>query len=282
MGDLGLLELVRAGDELHAVVVAGGRCHHVDLGSYPETVRAARVLRFSITQAMLRGEPLRPALDPLTRRFRSVLRRIGERELVIAPVGHLQALPWAALTDRPFTVVPSAAAWMGAQSARRSDGPVLLVPGPGLAHAEAEIEALSAIYPDALATTRPELSGARLVHFATHGMFRADDPLQSSLALADGPLTAYDLEAHSAVPQTVVLSACDAGRGDGALGLASVLLSIGARTVIAPVTPVRDADSPAFMQALHRLLASGTAPAQALATLDRPPGVLGVQCFGAG
>jgi CHAT domain-containing protein len=100
--------------------------------------------------------------------------------------------------------------------------------------------------------------------------------------LADGPLTAYDLEALSAVPQTVVLSACDAGRGDGALGLASVLLSIGARTVIAPVTPVRDSDSPAFMQGLHRLLASGIAPARALAMLERPPGVLGVQCFGAG
>jgi hypothetical protein len=282
LGDLGLLELVRAGDELHAVVVAGGRCHHVDLGSYPETARAVRVLGFSITQAMRRGEPLRPALDPLTSRFRDVLRRLGDRELVIAPVGDLQALPWAALTDRPFTVVPSAAAWLGAQSARRSGGPVLLVPGPGLAHAETEIEALSAIYPDAVATPRPELSGARLAHFAAHGTFRADDPLLSSLALADGPLTAYDLEALCAVPQTVVLSACDAGQGDGPLGLASVLLSLGTRTVIAPVTPILDADSPAFMQALHRLLAAGTGPAQALAALDRPPGVLGVQCFGAG
>ncbi|MEO5875942.1 MAG: CHAT domain-containing protein, partial [Streptosporangiaceae bacterium] len=279
---LALLELVRAGDELHAVVVAGGRCHRLELGSSTEAGREVRLLLFSLTQAMLRGGSLQPALDPLLRRFRQVLRRAGERELVIAPVGDLHALPWAALTDRPFTVVPSAAAWLGAQCVRRSHGPVLLVPGPGLAHADAEIEALSAVYPDAEITTRPALAGARLVHFATHGTFCPEDALQSSLALADGPLTGYDLDALRPVPPTVVLSACDAGRGTGALGLASVLLSIGARTVIAPVTPVRDADSPAFMHALHTALAQGTPPAQALAGLPRPPGVLGFQSFGAG
>ena len=38
------------------------------------------------------------------------------------------------------------------------------------------------------------IDGARVVHFAAHGTFRADSPLFSALRLDDGPLTVYDLE----------------------------------------------------------------------------------------
>ena len=60
--------------------------------------------------------------------------------------------------------------------------------------------------------TLAAFDGAALAHVAAHGMFRADNPLFSSLRLADGPLTVYDLEGIGHAPRTVVLAACDTAR----------------------------------------------------------------------
>jgi len=54
----------------------------------------------------------------------------------------------------------------------------------------------------------------RLAHVAAHGTFRADNPQFSSLHLADGPLTVYDLERIVRPPEWIVLSACEAGRSE--------------------------------------------------------------------
>ena len=71
------------------------------------------------------------------------------------------------------------------------------------------------------------------MHLACHGSFRADNPLFSTLSLADGPLTVYDLERCRTMPRTVVLSACNVGHVAVAprgtlLGLASALMTFGA------------------------------------------------------
>src|SRR5207253_9725347 len=86
---------------------------------------------------------------------------------------------------------------------------------------------------------------AELVHVAADGHFRADSPQFSSLLLADGPLTVYDIECVQRVPRTVVLSSCDAApvevrAGDELLGVAAALLGLGVRTVVAPVFSVPD------------------------------------------
>src|SRR5205085_12534957 len=121
--------------------------------------------------------------------------------------------------------------------------------------AEAEIDALGGLYPSsvrltgAAATTtrlREALDGVAVAHVCAHGSFRADNPLFSSLELADGPLTVYDLEALRRAPATMVLSSCDAGLsavhpGDELLGLAAALLALGTRTLVASLLPVPDA-----------------------------------------
>jgi CHAT domain-containing protein len=203
-------------------------------------------------------------------------------------------VPWAALLSlrgRPVTVVASATAWLAAPGAP-GRGRSVLVAGPGLAHADAEVTELARHYPAATVlrgaaarvdAVRDALDGAGLAHLATHGTFRDGNALLSSLALADGPLTAYDLETLRTPPRLVVLSACDAGRaGEAPLGLPGVLLAFGTATVIASVTPVRDADARDFMVAVHDRLARGVPPAQALAAVPRSPGVLGFTCFGTG
>jgi tetratricopeptide (TPR) repeat protein len=243
------------------------------------------------------------ALDPagaaqrLERRLLVPLSRVlGDRELVLAPTGVLRGLPWSALpalAGRPVSVVPSAAAWAGGSpdAPVRTDGPVVLVAGPGLDHSEPEVTALARLYPGASVlcgpaataeAVRDALDGAELAHLAAHGEFRSGNALLSGLLMAGGPLLTHDLEGLARPPRIVVLSACDAGRAEGVMGMAAVLLASGTTCVIASVTPVRDRPARDFMVAFHRLLATGLSPARALAAVPRTPGVLGFQCFGTG
>jgi tetratricopeptide (TPR) repeat protein len=298
LGERALVELVRIGGELHAVTVAGGRCQRWPLGSYEAAARDARLVRFALDRLNRGGDGAGfvQAVEQAAVKIPAELcQAVGERDLVIIPVGALHALPWAALPSlrkRPFTIAPSAAAWLHAAQHPDRPGRTVLAAGPGLAHARAEVAALTRLYPTAAVLTGPHanaaniltaMDGARMVHIAAHGEFRADHPLLSHLGLADGPLMAYDLEQPRTSPATVVLSACDAARsGTEALGLVSILLALGTTNVIASVTPVADAATRSFMPAFHTNLQQTSSPAQALAALPRAAGTLGFQCFGAG
>ncbi|MWA00128.1 CHAT domain-containing protein [Actinomadura sp. LD22] len=303
LADRALVELVAVDGELHAVTVADGRIRRHRLGGVDAVARETGLIRYALGR--LAGADDDAALTAVTEsaeRLDLLLRAAvpsgaGDRDLVIAPTGPLHGLPWAvlpSLAGRPFTVVPSAAAWLRARADRPSGGRTVLVAGPGLAHAEREITALLDAHPGALVLDGPDaraepvrdaLDGAALAHIAAHGEFREGNALFSRLRLADGPLTVHDLDALAAPPRVVVLSACDIGRcdeGDAAVGMAGVLLALGAGTVIASVVPVRDAAAPEFMSAFHAGLAAGLPPSRALAAVPRPPGVAGFLCFGSG
>jgi CHAT domain-containing protein len=126
------------------------------------------------------------------------------------------------------------------------------VAGPGLEGAEREVVELASQYRSATVLTgaaataeavRSALDGAALVHVAAHGRFRADNPLFSSLTLADGPLTVYDLETVRRAPHTLVLSACESGLsdvrpGDELMGLAAALFSLNSRTLLTIFLPL--------------------------------------------
>ena len=114
------------------------------------------------------------------------------------------------------------------------------------------------------------LAKTDLLHVAAHGTSRADNPAMSSLRVADGPLTVFDLESAAVVPPVVVLSACDLGTGEGRLagpmsGFVAALRAGGARCVIGAVGPVDDLATKDLMLAFHEGMRSGTAPAAALA-----------------
>ena len=49
------------------------------------------------------------------------------------------------------------------------------------------------------------LDGATVAHLACHGHFRSDSPLFSSLELADGPLSGYQLQRLRRAPELIVL-----------------------------------------------------------------------------
>jgi CHAT domain-containing protein len=156
---------------------------------------------------------------------------------------------------------------------------VALAHGPRLDHAEAEITALARLYPEAkplhgadagAEAVAASWDGARLAHLAAHGRFRRDNPLFSNLELADGPLTVYDLESLRRAPRVLILSACEAALsgispGDELMGVASALLALGCKTLIASVAPVPDEHTRTLMVALHAALDRGLRPARALA-----------------
>jgi len=100
--------------------------------------------------------------------------------------------------------------------------------------------------------------------------------LFSSIRLADGPLFAYELDQNSQAAEHVVLSACELGQatirpGDEALGLTSVLLHLGTRSVVAGVARVHDEVAAEVMPQYHSLLADGMDSAQALAAVCSQP-----------
>jgi CHAT domain-containing protein len=118
------------------------------------------------------------------------------------------------------------------------------------------------------------MTTATLAHIAAHGVFRSDNPMFSTLQMSDGPLFVHEMDALSAVPETVVLAACSSGRsgvlpGDELLGTAAVLMGAGVRTVIAPLIPIADDVSTQIANGLHTGLRSSQPPAAALAAMLR-------------
>jgi CHAT domain-containing protein len=181
-------------------------------------------------------------------------------------------------------------------------GGTVLVAGPAPAQATPEVLAISERLPESTVLTGAQanvaavltaLDGSARAHLATHGAFRADNPLFSHLQLADGALTVYDLSGLHRPPGLLVLSACDSGLsavhpGDELQGLSAAMLSLGTRAVVASLGPVRDEATRALMVDLHRHLAGGLGVAAALATaqaaLDPGYGTTGGSfvCLGAG
>ena len=173
-----------------------------------------------------------------------------------------------------------------------------MVCGPGLPLAEEEGRAIAACYADATllvgegATVGAVAEAMRRVdvaHLVCHGSFSSENPMFSSLRLADGPMFVYDLERLSTPPHVVVLSACSAGNhatpaGKEILGLTASLLATGPRAVIAATVAVLDASSTVdFMGDLHRELAAGTGPAEALRRARQAHPIIGgaFACHGA-
>ena len=210
-----------------------------------------------------------------------------EDELVVVPVGALQQVPWPALHPGPTSLAPSASSW--ARSLQPGDPPrehVVLVSGPGLPGAVAEVRALRSHHPDAVVLEPPDstvdavaaaLAGADLVHLACHGRLRADNPAFSSLVLSDGPLSVHEIDLRGLAPRRVVLAACDSAadvalEGNELFGFVTALFARGTTAVAASIVAVPDVDAVPLMCALHEQLVLGQRLAPALhaarATLD--------------
>jgi CHAT domain-containing protein len=141
-----------------------------------------------------------------------------------------------------------------------------------------EVLALSSLFPEAVnllddRATRASLyehsPTAHVLHLACHGRFRYDNPLFSSLQLADGWLTVRDAYRLNLTCELVTLSACETGvnmlaPGDEWIGLARGFFSAGAPTLLASLWAVDDEATTRLMMEFYFHLRAGVRPGAAL------------------
>ncbi len=130
LGGVQLVEIVDINGTLNVLLCGAGRVRQVVAGKTADAVRAADFARF----ALRRIARARPADDPDS--AAAILKAagpqlqeavlgpasglLGDGPLIVIPPGRLHAIPWAvlpALASRPFSVAPSAGAWLRASSA---------------------------------------------------------------------------------------------------------------------------------------------------------------------
>jgi CHAT domain-containing protein len=285
LGTTQLIEIIDLDDHLHVLSCAAGRVRHFTAGRTEDAVRASALARFALHR-LARSRPgdntgsalgILKAVGPQLQDalLGPAASDLGDSPVVVVPPGKLHTIPWAlipALSGRPFSVAPSAGAWLRAHSASPpSRRHVTLARGPGLVTDGAEVPLIADLYDDVTVLGGAEatagrvlsaLDGAWLGHIAAHGSFRADSPMFSSLRMYDGPLTVYDFEQLDRAPYRLVLSSCDSGLqapagADELLGLVSSLLPLGTAGIVASIVPLNDYAVVPLMVGLHRYLRAG-------------------------
>src|SRR5205814_2244200 len=108
---------------------------------------------------------------------------------------------------------------------------------------------------------RPSRPRPRFIHLATHGRFRRDNPMFSSVQLGTSRLSLFDLYQLDLPAELVTLSGCGTGLnvtegGDEVLGLVRGLLYAGTQSALVTLWDVHDLSTSEFMTAFYSALAS--------------------------
>ncbi len=208
--------------------------------------------------------------------------------LIIVPHGPLHYLPIHALYDggsflleqHEISYLPGASFLRYCHDARPADTDLIAVGhsrGGRLPQAVREAGTVAAILEgrailenDAtLDTVQRAATECSVLHMATHGDFRPDNPLFSGLALADGWLTTLDIFNLRLHASLVTLSACQTGRsviggGDELLGLMRAFLCAGAASLVLSLWAVEDRSTAQLMETFYRKMAAGWSKGSAI------------------
>lgn len=292
LDECALVAYVVAADRVVALVVTADAVKRVDLGDsgslrgmlgglLPDLDVAATHLPGPLGAAV-RGDLVDRMARLSNMLVAPLIDYIGDSPVVLTPSAVLAPVPWTLLTGfvgRPVTVAQSATTWL----ARRAT-PVRLdsagfVAGPRVMRAPDEVAVSAASWPGARCLTGDEASAEAVaslaqevdvLHIAAHGRHSAENPLFSGVELTDGAWHGYDIDLLAAVPDVVLLSACEVGRsnvrwGEELIGLVGAWLHAGTRVVIASPAVVADEVAHKVFSDLHAGLAKGLVPAEALA-----------------
>jgi CHAT domain-containing protein len=216
----------------------------------------------------------------------------GAQRLLVAPDGLLFAVPFHALHDGrryllegyEIAYIPSARTLQLCEEnqRRRTCATQALVVGysrdDSLPSVRQEVEAVSRAIPRACVFDDDAISLSALqacanqsgvLHFATHAVFRRDNPLFSALQLAGGEwlrvMDLYTLRLNGAL---VTLSGCETGRhrllGGDLVGLSRGFFCAGASTLVVSLWPVDDVSTALLMEWFYSYLAAGETAISAL------------------
>jgi tetratricopeptide (TPR) repeat protein len=296
-----LVEYYRVGETFHACLLSRNSLRIVPAGSVPVLRRVQQLLRFQLAKFRLGPEYVKRFHEQLLNAANAHLHELHEQliaplaayirsagHLIVAPHDFLHHLPFHALLDEKgralgdrFTVsyTPSASVYYlcATKPGTPAGGSLVMgLPDPAAPQIEHEVRAVAAVLPDseiflgAAATAqvlRENGPASRFVHIATHGCFRRDNPMFSSIRLGDSHLSLFDLYQLDLPCELVTLSGCGTGLnmvvgGDELLGLVRGLLYSGARSVLVTLWDVNDESTAEFMKVFYEALpANGKAVA---------------------
>jgi tetratricopeptide (TPR) repeat protein len=218
-----------------------------------------------------------------------VAQQLTAQHLIFVPHGLLHYVPFHALFDGAQYVIdrhtvsysPSASIYALCQTrTANSSGAslVLGIPDPQAPAILDEVQALTGVldqaelFVGANATAdilRDKGPASRIIHIATHGRFRQDNPMFSAIRLGDSFLSLFDLYQLKLPVELITLSGCSTGlnvvaAGDELIGLARGLLHAGAQSLILSLWDVHDKSTAEFMSVFYRLIGQGQSKATAL------------------
>jgi tetratricopeptide (TPR) repeat protein len=268
---LEIIPLVEAGDVASSLRMLGFQLSKFEVPGL-ETIQSSHSL-LAATQSRLR-DLYHQLVGPL-------LRKLSGRRLIVAPHGVLHYLPFHALLEGDtylidrFTIsyTPSASmyaicAGVGRQASPRNAGTSLLlgVPDKRAPWIRNEIRSVAEILPNSVIrlgrqaginVLRTVGASSRIIHIATHGVFRRDNPMLSTVRLGDSYVNIYDFYELSLPVELLTLSGCSTGlsviaAGDELLGLIRGLLTTGAEALLLSLWDVHDQTTARLMASFYR------------------------------
>ena len=299
--DTALVEYFRIQDRYLACVLTRDQLHIYPVTLQSRVQKLIQLLQFQMSKFRLDSKYVATFSQSLLQTTQGHLQNLYQE--LIAPIrqwvnvdhlvfvqhGSLHHVPFHALRDRDSYLIdhfsisyaPSASVFALCQKKEANsfgDSLILGVPDAQTPSIQTEVEALAEILPrarlfvgegateDVLRTHGPS---SRMVHVATHGYFRQDNPMFSSIRLGGSHLSLYDI-CHLQMPvELVVLSGCATGLnavtpGDELMGLERGLLQAGAQSLLLSLWDIHDESTKDFMIEFYTFMLQGLPKAKAM------------------
>ena len=288
-GDTALVEYYSTGDRLIAAVITRETIKITAISVVSRIIHYLHLLRFQLSKFRMGSaythrfeQPLLSAthghLEALyAELIAPIQEQLKAKRLIFVPHGALHFLPFHALRTgdeflcdaHTISYSPSATVFALCQEKTGNDQPnslVMGIPDERAPHILSEVRSVAKLLPHpelflgAQATSqvlRERGSASSLLHIATHGTYRQDNPMFSGIRLGDGYLNLYDLYQIRLPAKLVTLSGCATGMnfvsaGDELLGLQRGLFCAGATSLLLSLWDVHDESTSALMQEFYK------------------------------
>jgi CHAT domain-containing protein len=295
-----VVEYYQARGQIYVCVLGREQLDIVSLGPVAALRELVRLLQFQLSKFRLGSAYLSTFAARLQTATNTHLRELyaaliapirpllQAEHLVVVPHDVLHFVPFHALLDGTRSLIddftlsyaPSSSVYRLCRTkpACSSEGALIMgVPDAGTPFILDEVRAVAEALPGSHVlvgadATALELEArgrnSRFIHVATHGVFRRDNPMFSSIRLGDGPLSVYDLYQFRLSAELVALSGCGTGLsvvvgGDEQLGLVRGLLYAGAHAVLLTLWDAYDGSTAEFMTTFYQEVNMGRTKAQA-------------------
>ena len=287
--DVVLIEYYSAGDRVVAAVLTRDAIEILPISVVSRVTHFLHLLRFQLSKFRMGTTYVQRFEEPLLRATQGHLDSLYAeliaplhgllrgRHLIFVPHGSLHFLPFHALRNADqyvcdeYTVSYAPSATVFALCQQKSDcnkttSLVLGIPDERAPNILAEVQSVATLLPDTelfigeratSSVLREKGPHTSMVHIATHGIYRQDNPMFSGIRLGDGYLNLYDLYQVRLGAKLVTLSGCATGMnvvaaGDELLGLQRGLFCAGATSLLLSLWDVHDRSTAELMRAFYK------------------------------